>query len=100
MARWLTISVLALLTLLPALTLFHQDELGHWTFNRCAMAAPDEHSYLLMAQNLAAGTGASIKAVAGSESFYPPGFPLILAAWSRLTNPLADLLGWRGTHPS
>lgn len=96
MARWLTISILALLTLLPALTLFHQDELGHWTFNRCAMSAPDEHSYLLMAQNFATGHGPSIQRQAGSETFYPPGFPLLLAAWSHITNPLANLMGWNG----
>ncbi|MEI8196540.1 MAG: hypothetical protein WCI73_11575, partial [Phycisphaerae bacterium] len=91
MAGWLFIFILAILTLLPAITFFHQDELGRWTLNRCAMAAPDEHSYLLMAQNLAAGKGPSIRALAGSETFYPPGFPLLLAGWIILINATGGL---------
>lgn len=89
MKRILVILILLMLTLWPAITLFHKDELGRWTYNRCAMASPDEHSYLLMAQNLAGngrggGIGVSIKTDTNSESFYPIGFPLILAAWAQV----------------
>ena len=77
--------ILLLLTFLPLLTLFHRNELGRWTTNRCVMSAPDEPAYLLMARSIAEGRGLSIAPqLADRQAFYPPGFPLILAGWSEL----------------
>jgi hypothetical protein len=49
------------------------------------MAGPDEFSYLLMADHFLKGGGLSLKADPGRDTFYPPGFPLLLAGWSKLT---------------
>ncbi len=72
-----------LLCCLPLLTLFHQNDLRRWDFNRCLMAAPDEPSYLLMAQSIAVGDGISTTALFGRDTFYPPGYPAILALWGK-----------------
>ena len=76
--------VLALLCLLPLAALFSRDELGRWNVNRCAMSTPDEPSYLLMAKSIAGGHGISTVAVAGKDTFYPPGLPLVLAGWGKV----------------
>ena len=76
--------LLALLCALPVATLFSRDELGRWNVNRCAMATPDEPSYLLMAKSIAHGQGISTVALAGKDTFYPPGLPLVLAGWGKV----------------
>lgn len=75
--------IVILLALIPLSTLLHQDDLGRWDTQRSAMAAPDEFSYLLMARHFLAGGGLSLQADLGRDTFYPPGYPLLLAAWSK-----------------
>ncbi|MGN6367969.1 MAG: hypothetical protein ACTHN5_06880 [Phycisphaerae bacterium] len=77
--------LLLLLSLIPLTTLFHHNDLGRWDFNRNAMAAPDEFSYLLLARNLLEHHGISTLHTVGRDTFYPPGYPALLAAWSSLT---------------
>jgi hypothetical protein len=76
--RWMIVGLFALI---PFATLVHRDDLGRWDFNRNAMAAPDEFSYLLLADNLQQGHGISTQATVGRDTFYPPGYPLLLALW-------------------
>ena len=78
-----------LLCLVPLITLVHRSELNaaRWDFNRCLMASPDEPSYLLMAKALATGGGGhgiNTLAIAGRDTFYPPGYPALLAAWGKV----------------
>ncbi len=63
-------------------TLAHRNDVGRWEANHSAMAAPDEFSYLLMAENLLHGGGMSTQRAVGRDTFYPPGYPLLLAAWA------------------
>lgn len=79
--RFLRSLLLLLLTALPLITLVHKDDLHRWDTNREAMIAPDEFSYLLMADNLVHGHGISTAAQIGRDTFYPPGLPLMLAGW-------------------
>ena len=83
--RTLRSLLLILLSLLPLATLIHHNDLGRWDVNRNAMAAPDEFSYLLLARNLLEGHGISTLHTVGRDTFYPPGYPALLAAWSALT---------------
>jgi hypothetical protein len=76
--------LLLLIVLIPLATLVHRDDLGRWDPQRSAMAGPDEFSYLLMAEHFLQGGGLSLKAWLGRDTFYPPGFPLLLAGWTRL----------------
>ena len=80
--RWL---LLFLFSLLPLTTLVHHNDLGRWDYNRNAMAAPDEFSYLLLARNILEGHGISTLHTVGRDTFYPPGYPALLAAWSSIT---------------
>src|SRR6185295_3186393 len=57
--------------------------LGRWDVQRSAMAAPDEFSYLLMAQHFLNGGGLSLQDVLGRDTFYPPGYPFLLAVWGK-----------------
>jgi hypothetical protein len=75
--RWL---ILIAVALLPLATLVFRNDLGRWERNHSAMAAPDEFSYLLLADNLVHGAGISTQATIGRDTFYPPGYPLLLAA--------------------
>ena len=79
--RWLLVFLLALV---PLTTLVHRNDLGRWDVNRNAMAAPDEFSYLLLADSLLHGDGISTAKTVGRDTFYPPGYPLLLAGWSRV----------------
>jgi hypothetical protein len=76
-------SVLLLLAFVPLVTLVHRDDLGRWDLQRSAMAAPDEFSYLLMARHYLHGGGLSTEQALGRDTFYPPGYPLLLAAWAK-----------------
>lgn len=75
--------VLLVLCCVPAVTWVHRDDLGRWAINRTAMSAPDEFSYLLMARSIADGQGISTLRYLGRDTFYPPGYPLQLAAWGK-----------------
>jgi hypothetical protein len=75
--------VLVILALVPLATLFHRDVLGQWDVQRSAMAAPDEFSYLLMAQHFMHGGGLSLQDQIGRDTYFPPGFPILLAAWGK-----------------
>jgi hypothetical protein len=75
--------VLIGLALVPVVTLVHRDDLGRWDGQRSAMAAPDEFSYLLMARHFMQGGGLSLQHEIGRDTFYPPGYPLLLAAWGK-----------------
>ncbi|HVS72540.1 MAG TPA: hypothetical protein VHQ47_14890 [Phycisphaerae bacterium] len=72
--------LLALVCLLPLVTLVHKDDLDHWDVARSAMAAPDEFSYLLLADSFLHGHGVHLHDTIGRDTFYPPGYPLLLAA--------------------
>lgn len=74
--------LLALCCLLPLLTLFHKNDLGRWDVARSAMAAPDEFSYLLLADSLLHGHGVHLQPTIGRDAFYPPGYPALLALFS------------------
>jgi hypothetical protein len=76
---------LFLLALFPLVTLFHRDDRGRWDLQRSAMTAPDEFSYLLMAQNFLHGGGLSLDSRLGHDTFYPPGYPLLLAGWAKIS---------------
>jgi hypothetical protein len=76
--------LLVFLALFPLVTLFHRNDLGRWDLQRSAMAAPDEFSYLLMAQHFLQGGGLSLQDQVGRDTFYPPGFPLLIAGWTKL----------------
>src|SRR4029079_171418 len=76
--------LLLLIALVPLVALFHHDDRGRWDVQRSAMAAPDEFSYLLMAQHFLQGGGLSLQADLGRDTFYPPGYPLLLAAWGKV----------------
>lgn len=76
---------LLLLCLMPLTTLVYRDELGRWAQNRTCMAAPDEPSYFLMAQALSHDGTLNITSLAGRDTFYPVGWPGLLAL---LTQPL------------
>jgi hypothetical protein len=76
--------LLLVLVLVPLATLVHRGDTGRWEFQRSAMAGPDEFSYLLMADHFLHGGGLSLQAELGRDTFYPPGFPLLLAGWGRL----------------
>ncbi len=82
--RLLCATLLALLCLMPVTTLIYRDELGNWAKNRTCMAAPDEPSYLLMAQALSHDGTINISGIAGHDTFYPPAWP---AAMALLTYP-------------
>jgi hypothetical protein len=73
--------LLALLCLLPLVTLVHKNDLGRWDVARSAMAAPDEFSYLLLADSFLHGRGVHLEAAIGRDAFYPPGYPAFLAAF-------------------
>ncbi|HEY4329907.1 MAG TPA: hypothetical protein VGN88_09235 [Phycisphaerae bacterium] len=75
--------ILVLLSLVPLATLVHRDDLGRWDMQRSAMAAPDEFSYLLMAQHFLQGGGFSLQSTLGRDTYFPPGYPLALAAWGK-----------------
>lgn len=77
-------AILVLLMMIPLATLFHRDDLGHWDRQRSAMAGPDEFSYLLMAGHFLHGGGLSLKDELGRDTYFPPGYPLLIAAWTRL----------------
>jgi hypothetical protein len=77
--------LLCILLLVPLVTLVHRDELGRWDVQRSAMAGPDEFSYLLMADHFLRGGGLSLKDELGRDTFYPPGYPLMLAGWVKVT---------------
>jgi hypothetical protein len=79
--RWIVVFLFALF---PLTTLVHRNDLGRWDVNRNAMAAPDEFSYLLLADSLLHGDGISTAKTIGRDTFYPPGYPLLLAGWSRI----------------
>ncbi len=83
--RTLRCLLLILLSLLPLTTLIHKNDLHRWDLNRNAMAAPDEFSYLLLTRNLLEGHGISTLHTVGRDTFYPPGYPALLAAWSTIT---------------
>jgi hypothetical protein len=74
--RWILLLVVACV---PLTTLVFRDDLGRWQHNHSAMAAPDEFSYLLLADNVMHGAGISTQATIGRDTFYPPGYPLLLA---------------------
>lgn len=76
--------LLVLFILLPLVTLVHRDVLGRWDVQRSAMAGPDEFSYLLMADHFLRGGGLSLKEELGRDTFYPPGYPLLIAAWCKV----------------
>ncbi len=76
--------ILALLLLVPLATLFHRNDLRQWDVQHSAMAGPDEFSYLLMADHFSHGGGLSLKGTLGIDTFYPPGYPLIIEAWCRI----------------
>ena len=76
--------LLLLIVLIPLTTLVHQNELGRWDVQRSAMAGPDEFSYLLMADHFLQGGGLSLQRWLGRDTFYPPGYPLMLASWCKL----------------
>jgi hypothetical protein len=82
--RILRYILLPLLILIPLASLLHRTDSGHLDLQRSAMAAPDEFSYLLMAQNFLRGGGLSLEHSLGRDTFYPPGYPLLLAAWGKL----------------
>src|SRR4051794_22938015 len=79
--RWI---VLVLLAVFPLVTLVHRDDVGKWDRNRAAMVAPDEFSYLLMGQNFIQGQGLSTAHTIGRDTFYPPGYPLLLASFGAI----------------
>ncbi len=72
----------AITCLLPIFTLFHKNVMHRWVLNRSLFIAPDEFSYVLTARNIAAGRGIALRAPL--DTFYPPGFPAILAAWGKI----------------
>ncbi len=76
--------LLVLFLLVPLTTLFHKNEVGRWDLQHSAMAGPDEFSYLLMADHFLQGGGLSLQNWLGRDTFYPPGYPLMLAAWCKL----------------
>ncbi len=80
--RLLPLLLLILLSLLPLLALVHKNDLGRWDVARSAMAAPDEFSYLLLADSLLHGQGVHLASTIGRDTFYPPGYPLLLALFS------------------
>jgi hypothetical protein len=73
--------LLLLACLVPLITLVHQNDLRYWEANRAAMVAPDEFSYLLTAEAILHGQGISTQKTLGIDTFYPPGYPLLLAIW-------------------
>jgi hypothetical protein len=77
-------AALLLLALIPLLTLVYKNDVMQWSLNRSLMVAPDEFSYLLTAQNVLHGQGISTQSTLGLDTFYPPGFPLLLAGWFSL----------------
>jgi hypothetical protein len=79
--RWVIVLVAALL---PLATLVYRNDVGRWERNHSVMAAPDEFSYLLIADNLLHGAGISTQATLGRDTFYPPGYPLLLAGVGRV----------------
>lgn len=72
------------IALIPLVTLLHRNDLGRWDVQKSAMAGPDEFSYLLMGQHLLEGGGLSLQKSIGRDTFYPPGYPLLLALWAKL----------------
>ncbi len=72
--------LLALVCLLPLITLVHKNDLDRWDVARSAMAAPDEFSYLLLADSFLHGHGVHLRDTIGRDTFYPPGYPLLIAA--------------------
>ena len=66
--------------LAPLASLVHCNDLRHGT-STSAMAAPDEFSDLLMAQHFMHGGGLSLQDQLGRDTYFPPGYPLLLAAW-------------------
>src|SRR6185369_6049104 len=76
--------LLLLIALIPLASLFHLDEYRHWETQHSAMAGPDEFSYLLMAQNFLRGGGLSLQSDLGLDTFYPPGYPWLIAQWTRI----------------
>lgn len=76
--------LLAVVCAVPLLTLAGRNERGRWEMNRCAMAAPDEPSYLLMARSIAEEGTISTTDLAGRDTFYPPGLPVLLATWGKV----------------
>ncbi len=76
-------AILFFLVLLPLVTLFHRDDLGHWTRQTSAMAGPDEFSYLLMARHFLEGGGVSLREQLGRDTYFPPGYPLLIATWTK-----------------
>jgi hypothetical protein len=73
---------LAIIMLIPLITLVHKNERHHWTTNRTAMVAPDEFSYLLIADALLHHHTISTQKTVGIDAFYPPGYPALLALWA------------------
>ena len=73
---------LLLITFIPLCTLVHVSDFARWDRNRSLMTAPDEFSYILTAQSILQGHGISTQHTLGLDTFYPPGYPLLLAAWS------------------
>jgi len=77
-------AILFLLALLPLATLFQHNDVGRWDVQRSAMAGPDEFSYLLMARHFLAGGGLSLQQELGRDTYFPPGYPLLIAAWAKI----------------
>jgi hypothetical protein len=75
-------ATLLLICLVPMLTLFHRNETGLWVRNTSAFISPDEFSYLLTAENIAAGRGIVLRNLP-ADSFYPPGLSALLALWGK-----------------
>jgi hypothetical protein len=78
--------ILVLVALAPLATLVHRNDVRRWEAQHSAMTAPDEFSYLLMARHFLQGGGLSLKQQLGQDTFYPPGYPLLLAGWTRGVN--------------
>src|SRR5678815_2278901 len=76
--------LLLIIALFPAVALFHRNDVGRWEVQRSAMAAPDEFSYLLMADHFLKGGGLSLEGAIGRDTFYPPGYPLMLAGFAKV----------------
>jgi len=74
--------VLFLLALVPLTTIYFKNDRQEWTGNHALMAAPDEFSYMLTAESLLHGHGISTQKTLGLDTFYPPGYPILLALWS------------------
>src|SRR5438046_2970579 len=84
--RVFRIAFILLIMAIPFCTLVHRNDLHHWDTQRSAMAAPDELSYLLMGRHFAQGGGISVKEALGRDTFYPPGYPLLIAGWAWVTH--------------